>query len=40
MHGLTGGSWKRSIELATVMEKNSPAGNPQGRQWLDDLTAD
>jgi RNA-directed DNA polymerase len=27
MHGLTGGSWKRSVDLTTVMEKNSPAGN-------------
>src|SRR5215203_3600112 len=27
MHGLTGGSWKRSADLTTVMEKNSPAGN-------------
>ncbi|MBB4689599.1 hypothetical protein BJY18_007084 [Amycolatopsis jiangsuensis] len=26
MHGLTGGSWKRSV-LATDAKKNNPAGN-------------
>jgi hypothetical protein len=29
MHGLMGGSWKRSVELVMVTEKNSPAGNHQ-----------
>jgi hypothetical protein len=27
MHGLTGGSWKRSRHRATVTEKNDPTGN-------------
>src|SRR2546429_10010110 len=30
MHGLTGGSWKRSADQTTVMEKNSPGGKPRG----------
>jgi hypothetical protein len=37
MHGLTGGSWKRSADLTTAMEKNSPGGKPHGPQWLHDL---
>ncbi len=37
MHGLTGGSWKRSAGLTTVMGKNDPDGKPQGHQWLRDL---
>ena len=27
MHGLTGGSWKRSYDQTTVTEKNDPTGN-------------
>ena len=27
MHGLTGGSWKRSTRQATATGKNDPAGN-------------
>jgi hypothetical protein len=27
MHGLTGGSWKRSRHRATATEKNDPTGN-------------
>jgi transposase len=27
MHGLTGGSWKRSYDQATATEKNNPTGN-------------
>ena len=27
MHGLTGGSWKRSRHRATATEKNNPTGN-------------
>jgi hypothetical protein len=27
MHGLTGGSWKRSGHSATAAEKNNPTGN-------------
>jgi hypothetical protein len=27
MHGLTGGSWKRSGHSATATEKNNPTGN-------------
>jgi hypothetical protein len=27
MHGLTGGSWKRSRHSATATEKNNPTGN-------------
>src|SRR5947208_15905847 len=30
MHGLTGGSWKRSADQTTVIEKNSPGGKPRG----------
>ena len=30
MHGLTGGSWKRSAEPATDAEKNNPGGKPRG----------
>ena len=37
MHGLTGGSWKRSADLTTVIEKNSPGGKPHGLKWLHDL---
>ena len=37
MHGLTGGSWKRSADLTTVIEKNSPGGKPRGLKWLRDL---
>src|SRR3954470_17871637 len=29
MHGLTGGSWKRSTRPTTAMEKNYPTGNPR-----------
>lgn len=27
MHGLTGGSWKRSHDQTTATEKNNPTGN-------------
>jgi len=27
MHGLTGGSWKRSYDQTTATEKNDPTGN-------------
>ena len=27
MHGLTGGSWKRSRDRTTATEKNDPTGN-------------
>ena len=37
MHGLTGGSWKRSADLTTVIEKNSPGGKLHGLKWLRDL---
>ena len=37
MHGLTGGSWKRSADLTMVIEKNSPGGKPHGLKWLRDL---
>jgi hypothetical protein len=37
MHGLTGGSRKRSVDLTMVMEKNGPAGNRKGIKWLHDL---
>ena len=37
MHGLTGGSWKRSADLTTVIEKNSLGGKPHGLKWLHDL---
>jgi hypothetical protein len=37
MHGLTGGSWKRSTGQAKVAEKNNPGGKPRGNQWLHDL---
>src|SRR3954452_21602490 len=30
MHGLTGGSWKRSVDWATDAEKNNPGGKPRG----------
>src|SRR5947209_14702344 len=30
MHGLTGGSWKRSTDWATDAEKNNPGGKPRG----------
>src|SRR4051812_17539153 len=30
MHGLMGGSWKRSAAPATDAEKNNPAGKPRG----------
>ena len=30
MHGLTGGSWKRSADQATAAEKNHPSGKPRG----------
>src|SRR3954447_1781995 len=30
MHGLTGGSWKRSADWATDAEKNNPGGKPRG----------
>ena len=30
MHGLTGGSWKRSAEPATDAEKNNPGRKPRG----------
>src|SRR3954471_11276930 len=30
MHGLTGGSWKRSAAPATDAEKNNPGGEPRG----------
>jgi hypothetical protein len=36
MHGLTGGSWKRSHERTTATEKNNPTGN-HGPQRLCDL---
>jgi hypothetical protein len=36
MHGLTGGSWKRSHERTTATEKNNPTGN-HGAQRLCDL---
>ena len=29
MHGLTGGSWKRSTRPTTATEKNYPTGNPR-----------
>ena len=35
MHGLTGGSWKRS-ELTTATEKNDPTGN-RPVHWVCDL---
>ena len=37
MHGLTGGSWKRSADRTTVIEKNSLGGKPHGLNWLHDL---
>ena len=30
MHGLMGGSWKRSTDQAMAEEKNNPTGKPRG----------
>jgi hypothetical protein len=39
MHGLTGGSWKRSDDQATVTKKNDPYGKPRGHHRLRDLSS-
>src|SRR4051812_11399831 len=40
MHGLTGGSWKRSAAPATDTTKNNPGGKPRGAPMASRPTAD